>query len=137
MIMRVILLTTVLILTGCAHVQPAEVVLPTFPAPPPGVQTVNLTGLASGTLVEKNGCVRLARDASHSAMLLWSHNFELVKLGASNAIRYKPGGMVFGIGSRVKAGGGAIDAPPPNVLNLEVATRCGGPYISVHTMSKA
>lgn len=135
--MKVLLSSLILFVAGCAHVQPAEVVLPMFPAPAPGVQTVNLTALASGTLIEKNGCIRLARDASHSAMILWSHDFELVKLGASNAIRYKPGRMAFEVGSRVKAGGGAIETPPSNLLNLDVAMRCGGPYISVHTMSEA
>lgn len=108
---------------GCASTLEAPASLPTLTAQ---ASVVQMTGMASGSLVMDRGCVRLASASGASRLVVWPHGTRLT--GDVPARITLGNGKSMAIGQQVRLGGGERDDLPPSMLATAPAAACVGPY---------
>lgn len=106
--------------SGCASTPEGSGGLPTLTA---DSSTVQMTGIATGTLTAELGCIRLARADGPSRLVIWPHGTRLA--GQQIAL---PNGKAVALGQSVTLGGGERDDVPTTMLASPLSGDCKGPY---------
>lgn len=109
--------------TGCASSLESQVTLPTLTM---DSSTVQMTGMATGTLVEEGGCIRLTRPDGSSRLVIWPEGTRFVD-DSHQRIAF-PNGKSVTVGQSVTLGGGERSELAPSTLASPASDRCTGPY---------
>jgi hypothetical protein len=92
------------------------------------VAEASMQALASGTLFERGGCLRIGDPAGASYLVLWPATARLIEEGGRLFVA-SGGGERLAVGARATLSGGETSAmAPPGWLLEPVTDRCEGPY---------
>lgn len=84
--------------------------------------------LFSGTLVERDGCLRgVSDDGSAGYLIVWPYGYTLDRSGVAPVVRDSSGTVVASVGTTVLIGGGETKGFAPND-KVEDIDCCEGPY---------
>lgn len=108
---------------GCASTPQTPAPLPVLTAEASAVQ---MTGMASGTLIADGGCIRLTRPTGPSRLVVWPSGTRFSS-GATQEITLSNSKSVV-VGRPVRLGGGEREDLPKSMLAIPPAAFCPGPY---------
>lgn len=120
-IKRVLLLSGVMLLSGCAE-HTSSVRMITSPAPEPGEEVMEFAALIYGTFIVEGDCLQLDTGTQPTHTPIFPHGFSLARQNGGLVILDAEGSEWAPIGKALRMGGGQIEGtqlqndfpcPPP------------------------
>lgn len=107
-----LLLSGAILLGGCAEHGPS-VHMVTAPAPPPGLEVVELTALLYGRFVVEASCLRLEAGSTTTYTPIFPHGFSLAESDGELVILDATGSRWAPVGEALRMGGGEAGRTNP------------------------